>query len=167
MDVGDNIGGGSAADSTVLLALARRLGIRRYLQTLYDPEAVGALSGRRRRGHRHAGGRGQDRPERTASRWRSPGGSACATDGRYEDPGPTHGGQRFFDGGPTVVLETTDEHTLVLMSERVGNTSIQQMYAAGVRPETRQVVVAKGVVSPAPRLRAPSPPRSSSSTRPA
>jgi microcystin degradation protein MlrC len=72
------------------------------------------------------------------------------TDGRYEDPGPTHAGQRFYDGGPTAVLETTDEHTLVLLSERVGNTSIQQMYAAGVRPETRQVVVAKGVVSPRP-----------------
>ena len=42
MDVGDNIGGGSSADSTYLLAEAKRLGIRRYLQTLYDPEAVTA-----------------------------------------------------------------------------------------------------------------------------
>ena len=42
MDVGDNIGGGSAADSTVLLAAAQRLGVRGYLQTLYDPEAVAA-----------------------------------------------------------------------------------------------------------------------------
>ena len=29
------------------------------------------------------------------------------TDGRYEDATPTHGGFRFFDAGPTVVLETT------------------------------------------------------------
>ena len=42
MDVGDNIGGGSAADSTVLLEAAQRLGVRSYLQTLYDPEAVAA-----------------------------------------------------------------------------------------------------------------------------
>jgi microcystin degradation protein MlrC len=32
----------------------------------------------------------------------------------------------------------------------VGNTSLQQMYSVGVRPETKQVVVAKGVVSPRP-----------------
>src|SRR5216683_382654 len=40
MDVGDNIGGGSPADSTVLLEAAKRLGVRSYLQTLRDPEAV-------------------------------------------------------------------------------------------------------------------------------
>ena len=48
------------------------------------------------------------------------------------------------------MLDTSDEHTLVLTSRLVGNTSIQQMYATGVRPETYQVVVAKGVVSPRP-----------------
>jgi len=72
------------------------------------------------------------------------------SDGRFEEPTPTHGGYRFFDGGTTVVLETTDQHTLVLTSRLVGNTSIQQMYALGIRPETFQVVVAKGVVSPRP-----------------
>jgi microcystin degradation protein MlrC len=72
------------------------------------------------------------------------------SDGLFEEPTPTHGGFRFFDGGTTVVLETTDEHTLVLTSRLVGNTSIQQMYSVGVRPESFQVVVAKGVVSPRP-----------------
>jgi microcystin degradation protein MlrC len=42
MDVGDNIGGGSPGDSTVLLEAAKRLGVRSYLQTLRDPEAVSA-----------------------------------------------------------------------------------------------------------------------------
>src|SRR6478752_1320482 len=40
MDVGDNIGGGSTADSTFILAEAQRMGITSFLQTLYDPEAV-------------------------------------------------------------------------------------------------------------------------------
>jgi microcystin degradation protein MlrC len=71
-------------------------------------------------------------------------------DGRYEEPTPTHAGFRFFDAGPTVVLETNDEHTLVLTSRRVGNTSIQQMYSLGIRPESYRIVVAKGVVSPRP-----------------
>jgi microcystin degradation protein MlrC len=149
MDVGDNIGGGSPGDSTVLLAEAKRLGIRRYLQTLYDPEAVQACL---------AAGPGAtvtlkvgaktDRmhgePVEVTGRVR------VITDGRFEDPRPTHGGARFFNAGMSVVLETTDEHTLVLTSRRIGNTSIEQMYSAGVQPERYQVVVAKGVHSPRP-----------------
>ena len=42
MDVGDNIGGGSSADSTIILAEAQRTGFTGLLQTLYDPEAVEA-----------------------------------------------------------------------------------------------------------------------------
>ena len=71
-------------------------------------------------------------------------------DGLYEDPMPTHGGWRFFDGGTTAVLETTDGHTLVLTSNRTGNTSLEQHYSVGVRPERFKIVVAKGVVSPRP-----------------
>jgi microcystin degradation protein MlrC len=149
MDVGDNIGGGSPADSTVLLAAAQRLGVRRYLQTLSDPEAVAAcvaagvgVEVRLRVGAKTDRAHGE--PVGVVGRVR------LIADGRYEEPTPTHGGARFFDAGPTVVLETADRHTLVLTSRRVGNTSIQQMYALGVRPEAMQVVVAKGVVSPRP-----------------
>jgi microcystin degradation protein MlrC len=149
MDVGDNIGAGSPADSTVLLALAKRLGVRNLLQTLCDPEAVAACVG--------AGvgapvklfvGAKTDAlhgsPVQVAGRVR------LISDGRFEEPTPTHGGRRYFDAGPTIVLETTDDHTLVLTSRRVGNTSIQQMYSLGIRPEKMRVVVAKGVVSPRP-----------------
>ena len=48
------------------------------------------------------------------------------------------------------MLETHDDHTLVLTSLRIGNTSRQQMYSLGIRPEDKRVVVAKGVVSPRP-----------------
>ena len=72
------------------------------------------------------------------------------SDGKYEDTRPTHGGYRFFDGGTTAVLETSDDHTLVLTSKRDGNTSREQMYSVGIWPERYRVVVAKGVVSPRP-----------------
>src|SRR5205814_1513930 len=72
------------------------------------------------------------------------------SDGRFEEPTPTHGGFRFFDGGTTAVLETDDEYLLVLTSLLVGNTSRQQLYSVGVYPERKRVVVAKGVVSPRP-----------------
>ena len=149
MDVGDNIGGGSPADSTVLLAEAKRLGIRSYLQTLYDPEAVT---------HCVAAGVGSAVTLRVGAKTDRLHGSPVdvsgrvrlISDGRFEELQPTHGGGRYFDGGTTVVLDTTDDHTLVLTSRRIGNTSIQQMYSLGVRPESKQVVVAKGVVSPRP-----------------
>ncbi|HEX7126973.1 MAG TPA: M81 family metallopeptidase [Thermodesulfobacteriota bacterium] len=149
MDVGDNIGGGSPADSTVLLATARRLGVRGLLQTLYDPEAVAACAaaGVGATVRLRVGAKTDDRhgePVEVEGRVR------LLSDGRYEDPTPTHGGARFFDAGPTAVLETLEDHTLVLTSRRVGNTSREQMYALGIRPETRRVVVAKGVVSPRP-----------------
>jgi microcystin degradation protein MlrC len=149
LDVGDNIGGGSPADSTVLLAEARRQGVRRLLQTLYDPEAVQAAitAGVAATVTLHVGAktdRNHGAPVEVRGRVR------LIADGRYEEPTPTHAGFRFFDGGPTVVLETDDAHTLVLTSRRVGNTSIQQMYSLGIRPETYRVVVAKGVISPRP-----------------
>lgn len=149
MDVGDNIGGGSSADSTYLLAEAQRLGVRSFLQTLFDPEAVMAcvVAGVGTTVSLNVGGKTDDlhgAPVSVTGRVR------VLFDGTYEDPMPTHGGWRFFDGGTTAVLETDDGHTLVLTSNRTGNTSLEQMYSVGVKPERFQVVVAKGVVSPRP-----------------
>ena len=149
MDVGDNIGGGSSADSTYLLAEAKQLGIKRFLQTLYDPEAVTACE---------AAGVGATVTLPVGGKTDDLHGSPVTVtgtvrvlfDGLYEDPLPTHGGWRFFDGGTTAVLETTDDHTLILTSKRAGNTSLEQLYSVGVDPERFKVVVAKGVVSPRP-----------------
>ena len=149
MDVGDNIGGGSSADSTHILRRAQQLGVRGLLQTLYDPAAVQACvaAGAGSRIDLMVGGKTDGlhgSPVAVSAR------VAGISDGRYEDTGPTHAGYRYFDSGTTAVLETDDGHTLVLTSLREGNTSRQQMYAAGVRPERFRVVVAKGVVSPRP-----------------
>jgi microcystin degradation protein MlrC len=149
MDVGDNIGGGSPADSTILLAEARRQGVRSFLQTLCDPHAVQACiaAGVGSQVSLPVGARTDDRHGQPVT---VTGCVRTISDGRFEDPRPTHGGFRFFDGGATVRLDTTEGHTLVLTTKRVGNTSIQQMYALGIRPEEYRVVVAKGVISPRP-----------------
>jgi microcystin degradation protein MlrC len=149
MDVGDNIGGGSSADSTHLLAEAKRLGIKRYLQTLFDPESVRACeaAGVGATVTLAVGGKTDDLHGSPVT---VTGTVRVLSDGRYEDPRPTHGGWRFFDGGTMAVLETTDDHTLVLTSRRVGNTSLEQHYSVGVDPARFKVVVAKGVVSPRP-----------------
>ena len=71
-------------------------------------------------------------------------------DGRFEEPAPIHAGFRYFNNGTSVVLNTDDAHTLLLVSRRYLNTSRQQYYAVGVRPEDYRIIVAKGVVSPRP-----------------
>ncbi len=149
MDVGDNIGGGSSADSTILLEAAKRLGVRSFLQSLYDPEAVSVCveSGIGSQVTLEVGGKTDDMhgsPVEVTGKVR------VITDGLYEDPTPTHGGYRYYDGGVSVVLETEDDHTILLTSKRSGNTSREQMHSAGIVPERYKVVVAKGVVSPRP-----------------
>jgi microcystin degradation protein MlrC len=149
MDVGDNIGGGSSGDSTYLLAEARRLGVRSYLTTMYDPEAVKTCiaSGVGTTVTLKIGGktdRFHGEPVEVTGYVR------LISDGKWEEHRPTHGGRRFYDAGHEVVLETPEDHTIVLTSKRLGSLSIQQMYSLGIRPEEKQVVVAKGVVSPRP-----------------
>ena len=149
MDVGDNVGGGGPSDSTFILEGAKRLGVKSFLQALCDPEAVAACV---------VAGVGADITLEVGSKTDDMHGSPVAvtgrvrtiSDGKYEDPTPTHGGYRFYDAGTMVVLETTDDHTLVLTSLRDGNLSRQLMYSVGIRPEEKQIVVAKGVVSPRP-----------------
>ena len=149
MDVGDNIGGGcvgrldgaagrgAAARDQPLPPDALRPGGRRGLRR----------GRRRRRGH--ARRRRQDRrPPRRPGR-RSPARSACSsTAATRTRPDPRR--LRFFDGGTTAVLETTDEHTLVL-TQRAGRQHQPRADVRGRSPAgDPQVVVAKGVVSPRP-----------------
>ncbi|HSK96004.1 MAG TPA: M81 family metallopeptidase, partial [Euzebyales bacterium] len=147
MDVGDNIGGGGPADSTVLLEQAVELGIPRYLQTLYDPKAVRTCwaAGAGATVTVRVGAKTDDqhgRPVTLYARVRT------LSDGRFEEPEPRHGGFRFFDAGPTAVVETAGGQTVALTSERVANTSLQQLYALGIDPMRMQVIVAKGVNAP-------------------
>jgi len=148
MDVGDNVGGGGSGDSTFLLAEARRLGTRSLLMSIFDPEAVGRCI---------VAGPGADLTLKVGGKTDAIHGEPvevtghvrAISDGRYEETGPIHGGFRFFNGGPTVALDTADGHTLLLHTVRgFGNLSREQMYSIGIFPERYRVVIAKGVVSP-------------------
>jgi len=148
MDSGDNVGGGGSGDSTFLLAEAKQMGLRSFLVSLFDPEAVQQCC---------AAGVGADVTLSVGAKTDNMHGEPvevtghvrAISDGKYEETGPIHGGFRFFDGGPTVALDTTDGHTLLLHTVRgFGNLSREQMCSIGIYPERYRVVVAKGVVSP-------------------
>ena len=151
MDVGDNVGGGGTADSTHLLAEAIRQGLKgeqSLLLSLFDPSAVQACVS--------AGvgstvtlkvGAGTDHlhgePVEVTGHVRA------ITDGKFEEPKPTHGGFRFFDYGPSVALDTEDGHTIALHTVRgIGNMSREQYYFMGIFPEKYRVIICKGTVSP-------------------
>lgn len=147
LDVGDNIGGGSPGDSVVLLNAARQAGFADLLTIVADPVSVAACE---------AAGVGATVALTIGARTdprTGPPTSASATvlglhDGRYEDPGPTHGGTRFFDAGRTAVVRLDSGQTVVLTTRVVQPTSAVQLTSLGLDPRRFAAVVAKGVHSP-------------------
>ena len=132
MDVGDNIGGGSSADSTYILDEAQRMGVQSFLQSLYDPEAVGRCveAGVGGEVSIEVGAKTDDlhgKPVAVSGR------VTRLSEGKYEDTRPTHGGYRFFDGGTTAVLETPDDHTLVV-DEQAGRQHVTGTDVLGGNP---------------------------------
>ena len=147
MDVGDNIGGGSPGDSTILLEEILRQNVSNSLVILFDPQAVTACiqKGVRQSIELLVGaktGRCHGRPIRLIGRIRS------IADGQSFETQPRHGGHGFFDQGATVVLETPRQHTIVLTSLRMIPLSLEQLWALGLKPERKSIIVVKGVVAP-------------------
>jgi len=151
MDVGDNVGGGGPADSTHILAelmLQGLSGEKSLLLSLFDPSNVQACIS--------AGvgstitlkvGAGTD--DLHGEPIEVTGNVRAITDGKFEEPKPTHGGLRFFDYGPSVALDTENGYTMLLHTIRgIGNMSREQYYSIGITPEDYKVVICKGTVSP-------------------
>jgi len=149
MDVGDNIGGGSSADSTHILKVAKEMGVEGYLQSLYDPESVEACvaAGVGAELALDVGGKTDDMHGEPIS---VIGTVSVIDDGPYEETRPTHGGFRFYNDGKRVLFNTTDGMTILLTSKRSGNTAREQMYSMGINLEDYRIIVAKGVSSPRP-----------------
>jgi microcystin degradation protein MlrC len=149
MDVGDNVGGGSSADSTHIIKVAREMGIEGFLQTLYDPEAVKTMvaAGVGAEISLEMGGKTDDMHGEPILLT----GTVVNIDGgAFEETRPTHGGFRFYNDGQRVRFDTADGMTILVMSERNGNTAREQMYSIGINPESYRIVVAKGVSAPRP-----------------
>lgn len=150
-DVGDNVGGGSPGDSTHILHAARRLGITNLLQAVCDPDVVRMAEAA------GVGGRievaiGGKKDTLHGAPFAIQARVTALSDGRYEETGPTHGGFRFYNDGPSCALRTDDGLTLIITSHGAGSSSLQQFRALGVEPTAMKIVVAKGVHSPRPAM---------------
>ena len=147
MDCGDNVGGGGPGDSTIIFSEVLRQGVRDCLVILYDPESVQACieTGVGKKVRLEVGAKTNDRhgtPVAIEGRIR------ILSDGKYFEPEPRHGGRSFGDMGLAAVVETAEGHSVVLHSLREPPLSLHQILSMGIRPETRKIMIAKGVVAP-------------------
>ena len=147
LDVGDNIGAGSAGDSVVILQEVLRQQGLDVFASIASPQGV--------RSCQEAGvggavelvvGAGSDAevgpPVLLSGR------VEAVTDGRFEDPSVTHGGRRYFDAGPTALVDIGRGNKVALTTRAMGSYSPVQLTSLGLDPSTFRAIVAKGVNSP-------------------
>lgn len=146
LDMGDNVGGGSAGDGTVLAERLHRRKVRAFV-CLYDPESVerAQQAGVGNRCELTMGGK-------TDTLHGSPLKAEVLveklSEGRFVEPEPRHGGQREFDQGPTAIVVCDPGLTIMLTSRRMAPFSLCQLTDLGVEPTSFDVIVAKGVNAP-------------------
>ncbi len=147
MDIGDNVGGGSPADSTILLHELLDQHAQNALVILYDPDSVQQClrAGIRSEVSLEVGGKTDSlhgSPVRIKGRVRT------LSDGIFVEKQVRHGGWGGGDQGITAVVETPERHTIVLTSERMAPMSLEQLLSLGIHPEWKDILVAKGVNAP-------------------
>ena len=147
LDMGDNVGGGSPADGTLLAHELIRQRVGPAVVCLFDPDSVK---------HAMTAGVGASLElaigGKTDNRHGPPLLGRVTVDGlfdgKFEEPEVRHGGIHRYDQGPTAVVKTVHGLTLVLTSRRTPPFSLRQLTAFGIDPQRFHVLVAKGVHAP-------------------
>lgn len=147
LDIGDNVGGGSPGDSTVVLEEILKQRVPNALVVLFDPAAVRVCvkAGVRNAVDLLVGGKTD---ERHGSPISIGGKVRFISDGLFVEPEVRHGAWGFFDQGVTAVVETPQGHTIVLTSLKSHPGSLEQIKSLGIKPESKQILVVKGVIAP-------------------
>lgn len=151
VEMGDNIGGGSAGDSTAVLAELIEQDARGFVSAIYDPEAV------RQAAEIGIGGDfafpvGGKTDSLHGEPVRIRGKVKLIYDGKYVETAIRHGGRRYLDQGLTAVVHaegsTQDLPSVVLLnSERHTPFSLGQLTSAGIVPERQRILVVKAAVA--------------------
>lgn len=147
LDMGDNVGGGSPADGTVILHALHQRRISDAFVCLFDPQAVeqAARIGAGQQGTLTVGGKTDalhGSPLTTDVRVRG------LFDGKFTESQPRHGGFTHCDQGPTAVVETLQGLTVMLTTKRMPPFSLEQLRSCRLDPASFHILVAKGVNAP-------------------
>lgn len=147
LDMGDNVGGGSPGDGTLLLDALTKAGVAPTLACLFDPAAAeqARAAGAGRRVTLSIGGH-------TDTQHGEPFTADVTVEslhsGQFTETETRHGGQTTYDMGPTVVVRTAAGQTIVLSSRRMPPFSLGQVTCTGLDPRKFQAIVIKGVHAP-------------------
>jgi microcystin degradation protein MlrC len=146
VDTGDNVGGGSAGDGTILLTELLRQGATGVTVCLYEPEAVQlcaaagvggvvktAVGGKVDRLH------GEPSPVRGVVQ--------LLHDGNYVEEAARHGGRRRNAMGATALLALPGDNQLVLTTQRHPPFSLGALTCLGIEPGRRRVLVVKAAIA--------------------
>ncbi len=146
VDLGDNIGGGSAGDGTVLLAEIFKQQAGGSVVTLFAPAAVRECQ-RLGVGGRFTGSVGGAIDEYHGDPVVVSGVVTGLFDGQWVETEARHGGRRHNDQGPTAVLALDGGTTLVLNSLQTPPFSLGQMTSLGIDPAKATMIVVKAAVA--------------------
>jgi microcystin degradation protein MlrC len=146
VDTGDNVGGGSAADGTIVLSELLRQGTTESVVCLFAPDEVKqcAAAGVGAEVALTVGGkvdRLHGEPVPVTGRVR------VLHDGTYVEPQPRHGGRRVHHMGLTALVELPGRNLLVLNSQRHPPFSLGQLTCLGIKPELQRVLVVKAAIA--------------------
>ena len=147
LDMGDNVGGGSAGDGTEILHELHRRGNTTGFVCIFDPESQERArdAGVGNRVVLDIGGKTDELHGASLNaevRVRS------LHAGKFQESEVRHGGRTAFDMGPTAIVETDTGIAISLTSRRVVPVSLGLMTSCDLDPAAFQVVVAKGVHAP-------------------
>lgn len=150
-DMGDNIGGGSAGDSTFLLSELLHQQAEGWLVVLADPQAAQSCA------HSGVGTFVTIEVGGKTDTWHGvpipvTGRVKSIHDGRYQETEPRHGGYRDHDQGLTAVLEIGESacgvpRLLVLTTQREAPFSLQQLLSLGIEPQRQKILVVKAAIA--------------------
>jgi microcystin degradation protein MlrC len=146
VDLGDNVGGGSAGDGTVLLAELLKQHAKGFVVVIHSPAGVerAQATGIGASIEVTVGG-SVDRLHGDPVRVR--GSVKSLHDGRWVEREARHGGRRHNDQGHTAVLDLGDGNVLVLNSLRTPPFSLGQLTSLGIDPKLARVIVVKAAVA--------------------
>jgi microcystin degradation protein MlrC len=146
VDLGDNVGGGSAGDGTVLLGEILKQKATGAVVTLFAPSGV-ATCQQLGVGGRFAGQVGGLVDRLHGEPVEISGVVTGLFDGKWVETEARHGGRRHNDQGPTAVLKIDGDNTLVLNSLQTPPFSLGQLTSVGIDPGKAKMIVVKAAVA--------------------
>jgi microcystin degradation protein MlrC len=151
LDMGDNVGAGSAADGTLLLQELHNRKVNAFV-CIYDPEAClkAIAAGPGATLTLPIGGKTDKLHGPTLTLTFTVRG---IHDGKFKELGVTHGGRTDFDMGQLATVVTDSGVTISLTQRRVLPLSIGHITSTGLDPRSFKAIVGKGVQSPVPPLK--------------